>query len=90
MTTFSSLLTDCRDLIGDSGSAVFTDQQVELWINNAIQQLSIFFPRRMTMDIDTVTAQRKYDIDAEIVSILSCEYPAGQAHLYMDKCDRIY
>jgi len=77
MTAFSALVTDCRELIGDTGASVFTADQVKQWVNDAIKQMSIFFPRRLTIDINCTTAQRKYDIAEATVSIISAEYPAG-------------
>ena len=71
MTAFSALVLDCRELIGDTGATVFTADQVKQWVNDAIKQMSIFFPRRLTVDIACTTAQRKYDIAQAIVSVLS-------------------
>lgn len=78
MTAFSALVTDCRELIGDTGATVFSADQLKQWVNDAIKQLSIYFPRRMTTDIDTTTDQRKYNIDVTTLAVLSCEYPADQ------------
>ena len=78
MTAFSALVLDCRELIGDTGATVFTADQVKQWVNDAIKQMSIFFPRRLTVDIYCTTGQRKYDIAQATVSVLSVEYPANQ------------
>lgn len=78
MTTFSTLQTACRNLIGDTSKTTFTDDQVKQWINDAIAQLSIHFPRRLTYSIDTNKDQPKYNIPVTVLAILSCEYPANQ------------
>lgn len=76
MTTLSTLRIACRNLIGDTSSTVFTDTQLNLWINSAIQQLSIHFPRRLEYDIDTLLDSRIYELPENVISILSAQYNA--------------
>lgn len=78
MTTFAQLETDCRELIGDTGSTVFTANQVQQWINDAIRDISLHFPLRKTYDINTAANDREYDLTTEFIGIISVEYPQGE------------
>lgn len=78
MTTFSALIADCREHIHDISASVHSADQLKQWVNDAIREMSIHFPRRLTVDLDTTTAQRKYDLPGNVLAILSCEYPADQ------------
>lgn len=78
MTTLSELRTQARNLIGDTGSAVFTDSQIDQFINEAIKDISIHFPIRKTYAISTSANDRQYDLEADFISVVSVEYPSGE------------
>jgi hypothetical protein len=84
MTTLSTLINDCLGLIGDTAKAVFTEAQIEEWINESIEQLSMYFPRRLKEEISTTNDDRKYMLATEtgvshqVVSVLTVEYPADE------------
>jgi hypothetical protein len=68
----------CAGLIGDPSYATFTQLQVDDWINQAIRDLSIHFPRYEGYTINTTLGDHYYDLESYTKGIVSVEYPAGQ------------
>jgi hypothetical protein len=75
--TFASLNARARRLIGDTASNVFTDLQIDEWINDAVKDLSLHFPRVITSDLATSLDVRVYDLPATFIAVYSVEYPQG-------------
>jgi hypothetical protein len=84
MTTLGALKVACLGLIGDPSNTVFSVAQVEEWINESVDQLSMYFPRRITEEISTSLNVRKYPLSTDVgiinqvVSVLTVEYPADE------------
>lgn len=78
--TLATLLDECRKLLGDTNAAayVFSDAQLTLWINQALQELSLYFPLRSQYTLGTTAGQRTYDLEVDVLQVIACEYPAGQ------------
>jgi hypothetical protein len=70
----------CRDLLGDTNALdyTFTQQQINGWINLALADLSIHFPRIIQYDITTVDSQQNYELPAGLIGVISVEYPQGE------------
>jgi hypothetical protein len=77
--SLATLRQDSRDLIGDTNALayIFTDQQVDSWINMAIRDLNNHFPRTITDTLSTTAGAHIYDLPATFISMLKVEYPTG-------------
>ncbi len=76
--TLASIEQECANLIGDPSYATFTQLQIDDWINQAIRDLSIHFPRLSTYQIDATAGAHTYDLESYIKGVISVEYPTGQ------------
>ena len=79
-SSLSALRAQCRDLLGDltGGAYIFTDVQLDDWINRAINDLSIHFPRYMVYTVGTTLGTHTYDLEVYHKGIASVEYPTGE------------
>lgn len=77
MTTLTALADRIQATLGDDGT-VFTQTNVEAWVNEAIRDYSQHFPREITASIDCSDDDRDYDLPAGFQSVISVEYPAGE------------
>ena len=76
--TLTALNESARRLTGDTASAVWTDLQINDWINDAIRDISIHFPRVITTDLSTTLNTREYDLELNFLQPFSVEYPQGE------------
>ena len=77
-STLATLLQESRQMLGDTAqSPIFSDAQVTAWINQAIRELSLHFPRSAEDQIGTVAGQQVYELEATHLAVLSAEYDAG-------------
>lgn len=80
MTTLSQLESRCRNALGDTVSPYkFSSLQLDEWINDAIRELTLHFPRRLSLALSCTAGDRTYNLPSALRSLLSVEYPAGQA-----------
>jgi len=78
MTTRQSLRSLCRRRLGDSASPThWSDLQINQWINDAIAEHSIHFPRLVNETIACSDDDRTYDLPFNFLGAVSVEYPAG-------------
>ena len=78
-TTRQDLRNLCRRRLGDTASPYsWSDLQLNQWINDAIAEHSIHFPRKINETINCVTNDREYDLPVGFMAPLSIEYPAGE------------
>ena len=78
MTTRIELNTLIRRRLNDQAAPQrFTDEQINQWINDAIEEYSRYFPRAKTATISTTANDRTYDLPGDYRGILSVEYPTG-------------
>ena len=69
----------CRRRLGDTASPYsWSDLQLNQWINDAIAEHSIHFPRKLNETINCATDDRKYDLPATFMAPITIEYPAGE------------
>ena len=69
----------CRRRLGDLAVPYkWSDLQVNQWINDAIADYSIHFPRRVALKIDCATGMHTYDLPADCHAVLRVEYPHGE------------
>jgi len=56
------------------------DATLDQWINDAIADYSVYFPRRLTKSIDCVTDQLEYSLSVltNPIAVISVEYPDGE------------
>lgn len=81
MTSLAMLRQNCRLLLGDDNALAgytFSDAQVDGWINAALFDLSLHFPRRATLEVTFPDGQRQAALPADVTGVLSVEFPAGQ------------
>lgn len=77
MTTREDLRNLCRRRLGDLDSPFeFSNLQINQWINDAIADYSVYFPREATQVIDLVEAQSVYALEAAR-QVLAVVHPAG-------------
>jgi hypothetical protein len=78
MTTRLDLRNLCRRRLGDlTAPYKWSDLQVNQWINDAIAEVSLHFPRLVTLEIETETGQQVYALPAGFRGVIHVEYPAG-------------
>ena len=78
MTTRIELNTLIRRRLNDQvAPQAFTDEQINQWINDAIEEYSRYFPRQKTTTQTTTANDRQYDLPADYRGIVSVEYPTG-------------
>jgi hypothetical protein len=79
MTTYAGMQTNLRNYLGDTVvTYTWTDDQIKLFIVNAIANYSQYFPRRMNTTIDADAGDREYNLPYNVHGILSVEYqPLG-------------
>jgi hypothetical protein len=79
MTNRLELHNLCRRRLGDlTTPAGWSDLQINQWINDAIAEYSVHFPRQLNTTITTAASSRVYDLPAGFQSIVSVEYPTGE------------
>jgi hypothetical protein len=77
MTTRLDLRNLCRRRLGDLTAPYhWSDLQVNQWINDAIADYSIHFPRQLSEEISTTAQVQQYDLPEGFIAVLSVEYPA--------------
>jgi len=78
MTTRIELNTLIRRRLNDQvAPQMFTDEQINQWINDAIEEYSRYFPRVKTTTQLTTANDRQYDLPADYRGVVSVEYPTG-------------
>ena len=78
-TTRQDLRNLIRRRLGDTASPYdFSDLQINQWINDAISDLSIHFPRTLNTTINCSASVRSYELPAAFRGVVSVEYPAGE------------
>ncbi|MEA3438859.1 MAG: hypothetical protein U9R58_01095 [Chloroflexota bacterium] len=79
MTTRSDLRNLCRRRLGDTAAPyAFSDLQINQWINDAIAEYSIHFPRTLNTTITCSAGDRIYELPSNFRASISVEYPAGE------------
>jgi hypothetical protein len=79
MTTRADLRNLIRRRTGDlTAPYKFSDLQINQFINDAIAEYTVHFPRRKTTTLACVDGQRKYDLPDDFHGALSVEYPTGE------------
>ena len=69
----------CRRRLGDLTTPYkWSDEQLNQWINDAIADYSLHFPRVQTQTISCSDDVRTFDLSSYFVSALSVEYPTGE------------
>ena len=78
-STRQDLRNLCRRRLGDTSSPYsWSDLQLNQWINDAIAEHSIHFPRKLNETINCATDDREYDLPVGFMAPISVEYPAGE------------
>jgi len=67
-----------RRLGDDSVPYKWSDLQVNQWINDAIADYSVHFPRTITLKIDCTAGTHYYNLPLDIKTVISVEYPKGE------------
>lgn len=77
-SNLAALLQESRKMLGDTAQTpVFSDAQATAWINQAIRELSIHFPRSLEHRLATVAGQQVYALEANHLAVLSAVYDPG-------------
>ena len=78
MTTRQDLRNLIRRRLGDTSTPFqWSDLQVNQWINDAIAEHSIHFPRKLDTTLNCVTDDKAYDLPVNFKAAMSVEYPAN-------------
>jgi hypothetical protein len=79
MPTQSDLRNLCRRRLGDTSSPyTFSDLQINQWINDAIADYSVHFPRTLDKTIDCSDGVHSYDLPTNFIAVTRVEYPTGE------------
>ena len=90
MTTRSDLRRLIRRRLGDNASPTqWSDLQINQWINDAIAEYSIHFPRKLDAAIPCIDGQRGYDLPEGFVLPEGREKPWGTGHATLAAKDLI-
>jgi hypothetical protein len=94
MTTRGEINTLIRRRLQDQTAPnTFTDEQINQWINDAIEEYSRYFPRIKTQEIGIEldpgeAASRKHDLNYDFRGVISVEYPNGEdPPIYLERRD---
>jgi len=81
MTTLTSLITMCRNAIGDtSGSPIISDTQITYWIQHASPIYPNTSPPQHLRNLHHRN-DRQYDLETDVLGVISVEYPPTKIHL---------
>ncbi len=70
-----------RREIRDEDAAVFTDAELNTYLNNAILSLSEYLPREVTGTLDLVAGQADYDAPDDLIEVVSITAGATEYHV---------
>lgn len=72
----AALRSGCRQNLGDFDplAYAFSDEQLDLWINQAIADYSLHFPRKKTVAINMVPDTFYYDLPSDFHGVLTVQY----------------
>lgn len=77
MTSREDLRNLCRRRLGDLGDPFeFSNLQINQWINDAIAEYSIYFPRESSLLISLVEGQSAYSLE-NVRRVVAVSYPAS-------------
>lgn len=77
-TTFVQLLDRVATAVDDLPHAHYTTAALAAYLNDAVRDYTQHFPRLRRHDLTTVADQRRYDLPADCLALLTVEYPQGQ------------
>lgn len=74
--TLAAIRLQCRQRLGDTDPLAysFSDDQIDLWINEAISDYSVHFPRKKTLAIELAPGTYYYDLPADFHGVLTVQY----------------
>ena len=78
MTTYTVILAEVRNLLGDIVNTEFSDAVLLDFIQQCIRDLSMHFPRTSEYTLSTTLNERKYELETYITGILSVEFPTDE------------
>ena len=78
MTTLQQIRAHVRNLLYDEDE--WSDSRLNSWINDALRDYSVYFPRRFEANISASTGVREYTLTNydNLMAILLVEYPTGE------------
>ena len=74
----SDLIDEVQNDLNDAGAAVWSETLLLQWLNDAIRDYSLEFPRRRTGTITAVASTHKYNLPADHLETISVEYPTAE------------
>jgi hypothetical protein len=84
-TTLDDLRTKLEKALSEAsmigqlpGTGTWSENTLETFLREGMDQLSNHFPRTRSTTIDCVTDQHNYDLPADFLAVLSVEYPDGE------------
>jgi hypothetical protein len=79
MTTRLDLRNLCRRRLGDLAAPYhWSDLQINQWINDAIADYSLYFPRLAQASLETTPGEHVVPLPADFLDPVSVSFPAGQ------------
>ena len=78
MTTLAELTTRVQTALADASAETWAAATIQSWIEEAIREYSIHFPRQRETTIACSDDVRQYDLPADFQDVVSAEYPDGE------------
>ena len=64
--------------LSDPGAATWSETELLQFLNDAVKDYSVYFPRVARVDVVTAVADRRYNLPSDYVGLVSVEYPADE------------
>ena len=91
MTTPSELTDRLEILLNDETNATWTVPDLQEFLNNAMRDYSIQFPRTVSTTINCVADQQTYDLPSDCIGLLLVAYPgADDPPTYLERRARTH
>lgn len=78
MTTLAQLAARAAGALDDAAYAHWSQARLEEWCIEGLREYSQTHPRTLTTTISCVAGQRDYDLPADVLDVVTVEYPAGE------------
>jgi hypothetical protein len=78
VTTLSALADRAQTAMNDAAAGTWPQATIEEWLNEAIRDYSLHFPRLQSTTLNCVAGQHNYTLPADFLAVHLVEYPVGE------------